>query len=304
VLSKDTFIDDDLQEHFSDLLYRVRLYDQRDAYVYILLEHKSYPDPLVAAQLLRYMVRIWNAAMRLPRTKSLPPIIPVVLYHGDSRWNIAPNFGALVAAAEELRLYIPEFRYELVDLSAYLDDDIKGAVMARVGLLILKHIFDPDLAQRLPDILALLRVLTSQKTGIDYLYTVLRYVAQASKIVNSEDLKNALEAAFPTEGENVMPTLARQWMEEGIQEGRQQGLQQGLQQGERRGLLAAIEFGLEVKFGSEGLHLMPEITRLEDVNTLRLIFDAIKVAEGLDAFMTWYQVQSKLYPARADDASN
>jgi hypothetical protein len=49
---------------------------------------------------------------------------------------------------------------------------------------------------------------------------------------------------------------------------------------------------------------MPEITRLEDVNTLRLIFDAIKVAEGLDAFMTWYQVQSKLYPARADDASN
>jgi len=139
---------------------------------------------------------------------------------------------------------------------------------------------------------------------MDYFYIVLHYVARASKIVNCEDLKSALLAAFATERENVMLTPAQQSMEESIQEGLQQGLQKGLQQGERRGLLAGIEFGLEFKFGHDGLQLLPEITRLEDVNTLRLILNALKVAESLDTFVTWYQVQSKIRPAHTGATSN
>ena len=42
-LQKDNFVDDDLQEHFSDLLYKVQLHDGRFAYIYFLFEHKSYP---------------------------------------------------------------------------------------------------------------------------------------------------------------------------------------------------------------------------------------------------------------------
>jgi predicted transposase/invertase (TIGR01784 family) len=57
---RETFIDPDLQEHFSDLLYQAPLRDGEQANVYILFEHKSYPDRLVAFQLLRYMVRIWE----------------------------------------------------------------------------------------------------------------------------------------------------------------------------------------------------------------------------------------------------
>jgi predicted transposase/invertase (TIGR01784 family) len=52
-LQKDSFIDEELQEHFSDLLYQVQLRDGSEANVYFLLEHKSSPDVLVAFQLLR-----------------------------------------------------------------------------------------------------------------------------------------------------------------------------------------------------------------------------------------------------------
>ena len=31
-----------------------------NAYVCVLFEHKSYVDPLVALQVLRYMVRVWD----------------------------------------------------------------------------------------------------------------------------------------------------------------------------------------------------------------------------------------------------
>ena len=49
-----------MQAHQTDLLYRVRLANGGQAYIYFLFEHKSYPDPLVALQLLRYMVRFGN----------------------------------------------------------------------------------------------------------------------------------------------------------------------------------------------------------------------------------------------------
>ena len=59
-LQSGSFIDPDLQEQFADLLYRVALHDDSEAYLYILLEHKSYPDLQTPFQLLRYLVRIWE----------------------------------------------------------------------------------------------------------------------------------------------------------------------------------------------------------------------------------------------------
>jgi predicted transposase/invertase (TIGR01784 family) len=61
---KDSFIDEELRQHFSDLLYRVNLKSGGDALVYILFEHKSGPDEWVAFQLLRYEVRIWESERR------------------------------------------------------------------------------------------------------------------------------------------------------------------------------------------------------------------------------------------------
>ena len=46
-LVKDSFVDEALQEFFTDMLYRVRLTDGGSAYVYILFEHKSYTDAWV-----------------------------------------------------------------------------------------------------------------------------------------------------------------------------------------------------------------------------------------------------------------
>jgi predicted transposase/invertase (TIGR01784 family) len=54
-LVKDSFVDAELQQHFSDLLYQVRLKRGGEAYAYVLFEHKSAPDAWVAFQVLRYV---------------------------------------------------------------------------------------------------------------------------------------------------------------------------------------------------------------------------------------------------------
>jgi hypothetical protein len=49
-----------------------------------------------------------------------------------------------------------------------------------------------------------------------------------------------------------------------------------MQQGMQQGLLSGIELALELKFGTEGLQLMPEISNIQDVERLKAIAQAIK----------------------------
>ena len=55
-IKKDTFVDQELVEHFSDILYQLKFRNGQNTQVYVLIEHKSYSDSLVAFQLLRYMI--------------------------------------------------------------------------------------------------------------------------------------------------------------------------------------------------------------------------------------------------------
>lgn len=73
-ISKDSFIDPTLEEHLSDLLYKVTLHEGAETHIYVLFEHKSYPERTVAFQLLCYMVRIWEQALK--QKQKLLPIYP------------------------------------------------------------------------------------------------------------------------------------------------------------------------------------------------------------------------------------
>jgi hypothetical protein len=82
-------------------------------------------------------------------------------------------------------------------------------------------------------------------------------------------------------------------LQEGLQEGKQLGLQEGKQLGKqlglREGLLNGIELGLELKFGSEGLRLLPEIHEIEEVAMLRAIHEGLKITETIEALRRIYQ---------------
>ncbi|HQO36732.1 MAG TPA: Rpn family recombination-promoting nuclease/putative transposase, partial [bacterium] len=78
----ETFVNEELRKYVSDLLYRAKLRDGEDAYIYILFEHKSHPEPQVAFDLLRYMVRIWERFREEGTPRWFPHIIPIVFYHG------------------------------------------------------------------------------------------------------------------------------------------------------------------------------------------------------------------------------
>ena len=57
------------------------------------------------------------------------------------------------------------------------------------------------------------------------------------------------------------------------------GIEKGIQQGIRQGLLEAIELGLKLRFGTKGLRLYPQITKIDNVDKLRSIKESIEIAK-------------------------
>ena len=113
---------------FSDLLYQASLKDGTDSYVYVLFEHKSYPEPLDAFHLLRYMIRIWEQDLKQGFSGKLPSVIPLVIYHGTAIWKVNERFISLFKGPEELECFLPDFTYVLCDISRFSDEEIKGVL--------------------------------------------------------------------------------------------------------------------------------------------------------------------------------
>jgi predicted transposase/invertase (TIGR01784 family) len=271
-LQKDSFIAPDLQEYFSDLLYRTQAKDgETDVYIYLLLEHKSWVERLTPLQLLEYIVQIMKEAVKQGE-KKLPPVIPLVVYHGRQEWRISQDFADLFEGPEALRPYWPAFHYELLDLVRYDDADIRGMALTQVGLLLLKYIYDPDLFEQVPSIFSLFKDLMKVQTAVEYLETALIYLSTTSERFTSSDMKKAIEATKSRQGDRLMPTLAEQWIEEGKEDGRIQGIRESI-----------LDL-LLLRFDAAPPHIAEQISEIENLDLIKALNRQAATAESLSAF--------------------
>ncbi len=68
------------------------------------------------------------------------------------------------------------------------------------------------------------------------------------------------------------------WYQQILREGEARGEARG----ERRGIISGIEIALEVKFGNEGLQLMPQISQITDLEQLKVIQRGVKTVNSLE----------------------
>ncbi len=136
-IEKDSYVEKDLSEYLFDLLFRVKI-QQEEAYVYLLFEHKSKVDKHVSLQLLGYMTSIWKKTVPRP----LPVILPVVFYQGREKWEAPQWFSNRFSNTDrmdgDLKDYIPDYKYELFEISSLRDEEVKGAKRLRIYLDVLR----------------------------------------------------------------------------------------------------------------------------------------------------------------------
>jgi len=152
----------------------------------------------------------------------LPPVYPMILYHGGGPWPYPLNFQSLFSIQDQTVLrHLPEFSPVLHDVARCDDQEITGETAARTLLLVLKYIFRPDLAERLPDLLVQAQTLLTDENGREIMFTLLYYLAEGTGRVDKTTLAAALDRAVP--GGDTMKSFLKKYFDQGRKEGRQEG---------------------------------------------------------------------------------
>jgi predicted transposase/invertase (TIGR01784 family) len=215
-ISTDSFIDKRLKNYFADLLYEIKLKSsQKSAFIYILFEHKYWADWWVCLQLLKYMVRIWELSLKQNKdARTLPVIFPLVLYHGKPKWEIRQNFISLFEDPAGFESYIPDFRFDLQDISHMPDEDIQGNPMLRMILTTFKYIHSPGIRNKLWDIFKLFLELDNKNNISEYLEALVTYLVNSPGKLTEEELQEPVNRLIEQGGAD-MQTIFEKWIEKG-----------------------------------------------------------------------------------------
>lgn len=292
-VEKGSFVDERLHERHSDLLFRTVLKSGKRAWLYLLFEHQSTPEPDMPFRLLRYLVRIWEQHREQhPGEHPLPFIAPVVLYHGQIPWTTPRRFSEALDIGDDLGIRPTEMEYILVDLSAIPDQLLRERLELEIALSLFRHIRDENLLESFTRILPLLAELRHRKTGLEYIETILQYVYYVRSSDEWDELTGLVHQIDPVIEEMVMKTAAEQHFQQGetagLQKGIRQGLEEGLKQGLEEGKLSEahdvlLEL-LEEQFGVLPLSLTEKLRQIQSHGVLRMLRRQRKTCQTLDEF--------------------
>jgi predicted transposase/invertase (TIGR01784 family) len=277
-LSGDSFIDERLSLYQSDILIRARM-RASPVLIYILVDHKSYPDKCTVFQMLVYMVRIWERELsRNRKLKKLPCVVPFIFYHGSRKWTYPLAFSSYVNVEEELDCYVPDFRPVMFNLQNVDLDLLIGGLTVKTALKAFKYALK-GLLPHLEEILQSIPNLPIDSKTRAFISRLLEYIIQVGGDARAEDLKEELDAVASGVSKEVLMTIEELILERGKVAGKIEGTIQEKQQ-----VLIRL---LEKKFGP-----------LDDDNKQRVLDnrDGEKLDSAIDLILDADSVQVVLSP--------
>ncbi|TVQ95340.1 MAG: Rpn family recombination-promoting nuclease/putative transposase [Desulfovibrionales bacterium] len=246
-ITKDSFVDVNQAEHYSDLLYQVMLSSGLPGFVYFLFEHKSYPNRFVVLQLLRYLIEIWELHRRQhPKAKTLPLIIPIVVYHGKPKGQAIRLTELVDIPDPEFSAYVPNFDLAFYDFSPETDETIKGQLLVQLVLLCLQAKNTPEAVEKLAEIIALVIQMDENATSMHWLEKIFRYVLAVMDI-EPEEMQDMFTQSLSERKGGMFMTVAERL--------ELRGETRGVQKGEVLGRQAVIQRQLTKRFGQSILDI-------------------------------------------------
>lgn len=227
-----SFVEPDLRQHFSDILYSVKIDGERGL-IYTLIESQSTPLILMPLRFLRYVASALKKYAENHKGKKLPVIIPMLLYTGRQSpypysLDLFDCFNDPVLARKTL------LHPRLVDLSVIPDQTLKTHGFAAFLELTQKHIKDRDILNLARDITDLLRTHPIPRELYQHM---LQYLLSSGESLDYEAFFKVIiertAAEYREDTMTIAEQLRREGYKKGIYVGIEQGIEQGMQKGER-----------------------------------------------------------------------
>ncbi len=247
-LDSTSYISEAYKESLSDVVVKCRTKAEGTPVdIYLLFEHKSYPDKKVLLQLLRYKYQMWEKDG--DEKKPLRVIIPIVFYHGKDPWKIPTRFAQQFSIAEAAKRFLLDFEYILFDTNewdweAESSQPLKENIFLFSAMLLMKAAY-----QQKVEIIRQVFQLWNQMGFVherERISFLMIYIVETQDIPAPELTKMLEESKII--GEEIMPTLAQRWREEGKEQGMQQGMQKGISLGQLLGKQEALIMLLANRF--------------------------------------------------------
>ena len=117
-----SYIDPKFKNKEADIVYRIK-----DKNIFLLIEHQTKIDKKMPIRLHEYSTEIMASAMEENKYKSIPSVVPIVLYTGKTKWKIENETIEKQHFFKEVKLIDGEFN--LIDINDFskkelLEDDI------------------------------------------------------------------------------------------------------------------------------------------------------------------------------------
>ena len=259
-IESGSYIEPDLAVHYSDVVYRVELKeDKGTAFIYNLIEHQSSPDKLMPYRILRYQLAIIQKYLEDNEgTELLPVVAALVFYNGSTSpypyyLDIADLF-----ADKDIYCNAPLGKFKLVDLTIIDDNELLQHKKLALLEILLKHINDRNFAEIIGIIVQALKVGLSAGIGESLLDGAFSYLMNAKETEEFRQLLNQIDKDIPNLKENVMT-----YAEELRREGEQRGEQRGEQKAQLEIAKNLLKSGVDRSIVAEATHLT-----LEQINKL------------------------------------
>jgi len=221
MLKSGNFIDENLKSSMSDILYKVDT-TSGTGYLYLLLEHQSRPDKMMAFRILKYIIEIMELHISQGHT-SLPLVYPLVIYHGKKTpypysCEVFDLFDDKDAAKE--LLFKP---FHLIDLTQTPNEKIRTFGLAAIFALIQKNIFCDEI---LPAIQLLAKWGAFSEADkarlVGYIKAMIEYLSEKADTKNPSIVWDTVVNQLSNEKEAIM-NIKEHFKHLGIKEGIKKG---------------------------------------------------------------------------------
>lgn len=235
-----SYVGQNLKTSYSDLVWSVKLKNQKNVQISMLLEHKSHPDPDTAFQLLEYLALAYRKQRR--ETKKTELIIPVLYYHGKTDWKFKSLESFFSDLPDVLKGYLPAFLTEFVNLHRFPAEKILQlhSGLLSGALMIQKYFFDPvRLNSYFYSILERLQPFLYSNL-IESVFVYLEYSG-----LNITQLEQDIQK-LPEDMSTRIITLREQLLTQGKKEGILQGIAEERVRATQKTVLNAFDNGIDL----------------------------------------------------------
>ena len=238
-----SYIDLKFKNKEADIVYRIK-----DKNIFILIEHQTKIDKKMPIRLHEYSTEIMASAMEENKYKSIPSVIPIVLYTGKTKWKIENETIEKQHFFKEVKLIDGEFN--LIDINDFskkelLEDDIFITKM----MLVEKCKDEIEMVQALEKI--------ENKIKEEDKSTFRRIVKEIWSLrIGTENANKILEKIEEGSG-NMMAVMEmllaenEKYINIGRQEGRQEGMKKGRLEGGKQKIKEIVQKMLAENFTKE-----------------------------------------------------